>query len=351
MKKLNVNCWKLSPNMRLRFECFNSFFLFIGVLNLCSCLEYKEQYACIDYYHIKNSGDSMIITSFITDIWTGNLEKDTTILLLDDGQFKLDDETLLFSTKTDTSFLRKPVNYLEIGEKLYCMDEQKQVIDINREDGLNYSTLQTYYPEDNGKHSKRNYVIEKDRIENNTWKLANSTTFFYDDNYIIVKILRDGAWMFPAQLCNSSDEYILENKDTICCIKDGKDMTIVFCQQQQGGSIKKDSLQLHHLNGEYMDENNNLFLSSERDTTYMGCKKDDSDKLFQLVIDHNHTNNKERFNYFYSIYWDDLNGNNKTNKYITVPIGIIKDFGVSEIIYMNNSCSFLYDSDYNISNR
>ena len=181
-----------------------------------SCIGYEEQYACNDYYQIRNDGDSMIIISTTKSIWTDKEEQDTTILYLDGGQFKTEDGSLFLSNKTDTSYLRKPV---------YHFQEEKQVLSINRKDGLNYSTIQTYYV-DYRKQSAISTRFKNERVLNSSWRLFMSTTFIYDDNYRIVNILQNGMWFFPVHLFTSSDEYILKNKDIITCKKGGNDMTI-----------------------------------------------------------------------------------------------------------------------------
>lgn len=317
--------------MKTHFECLNKFILFVGVFCLHSCIEYKKQYVSNDYYQIRNDGDSMIIINSTKSIWTDKEEQDTMILYIDGGQFKMKDGSLFFSNKTDTSYLRKPV---------YCLQEEKQVVHINRKEGLNYTTIQTYF-EDFGKQGNNSARLKKEWVSNYTWRLFMSTTFIYDDNYRIVNILQNGVWFFPVHLSASSDIYILKNKDIIACHKEGNEMMIVFYLHQKGGIIKKDSLRLHLVGGEYLGEKNDLFLSSVRDTVYISHKTDNRDTPFQMVINHSHNQEQNK----YSICWDIMYGDDVS---ITVPKDIIEECNVSEIIHINESRSFLYDCDYNI---
>ena len=323
-----MNCCKINQNMKTHFECLKKLLLFTGFIYLHSCIGHEEQYACNDYYQIRNDGDSMIIISTTKSIWTDKEEQDTTILYLDDGQFKTEDGSLFFSNKTDTSYLRKPVFYLQ---------EEKQVVNINRKDGLYYSTIQTYY-EDYRKQSAISTRFKKERVPNNTWRLFMSTTYIYDNNYKIVNILQNGVWFFPVQLSTSLDEYILKNKDIITCQKGGNDMMTAFHLHQKDGIIKKDSLRLHFVDGEYLSENNNLILSSVRDTAYIGHN---NGTPFQMVIGHSNNQRKNRYSIFWDIKYCDADS-------VTLPKDIIEECNVSEIIHINESRSFLYDSDYNI---
>ncbi len=309
------------------FESFKKLLLFASIICLPSCARYRKQYACDDYYQIRDDGDSMLIINFTKSVETGNDQQDTTVLYLDDGQFYLDDGSLLFSNKTDTSYLRKPVYYLQ---------EEKQVISIKRKDGLNYSTIQTYY-EDYGKHST---IRGKERISNNTWRLSMSQIFIYDDNYRIVNILQNGVWFFPLQLTTSSDVYILNNNDIITCSKEGDKMTIAFHLRQKDGIIKRDSLQLHLEDGEYLNENNKLFLSSERDTIYISPPKNKKNS-FLMVIGHPNNHNNIR----HSIYWNIICDDSVS---VALPKNSIELCDLPEIIHVNESRMFLYDCDYNI---
>lgn len=337
-ERQKMRCCRISPNIKMLSDCLKIILIFIGILCLHSCSKHKKQYVCLDNYLIRNVGDSMIIIRLEKNIWNDNVIQDTTILHLENGQYILDDGSLLFSIKSDTFYTRKPIYYLQ---------EEKQIINIKREDGINYSTIQTYYPEDYGKRSTVKSALSKKGIANDTWKKVSSITFFYDNNYKIVKILQDGAWLFPEKPHYLSHENTLRNKDTICIYRNADDMIIVNLHHQYDESTTTDTLQLHYSKGEYLTEDNYLFLSSFRDTTYIGYTKNSKGKQFQMVIGNNKADGKELFNYFYSIYWNVIKGDDKCNKY-AVPIGIAKDLDDSKIIPTNENRSLLYDSDYNI---
>ncbi len=314
------------------FERFKKLLLFASIICLPSCVRYGKQYACYDYYQIRVHGDSMLIINFTKSVETGNDQQDTTILYLDDGQFYLDDGSLLFSNKTDTSYLRKLV---------YYQQEEKQVISIKRKDSLNYSTIQTYF-EDYGKHNTISTSVEKELFLNRTWRLYMSKTFIYDDNYRIVNIIQNGVWFSPSQLSNLSDVYTLKNNDIITCKKEGNKMTIAFYLRQKDGIIKKDSLHLHLEDGEYLNDDNKLFLSSDRDTMYLSPHNDKKNS-FQMVIGHSSNHNKIK----YSICWDIICGDSDSVT-VALPKKNIEVCDVPEIIHINESRMFLYDCEYNI---
>ena len=298
-----------------------------GILGLHSCTEHESQFVNYDYYQVRNDGDSMIIISFGKSIWIGKEEKDTTILYLDDGQFKLDDGSVFFSNKTDTSYIRKPID---------AFQDEKQLISIKRKEGLNYTTLQTFWPMLEG--CKTSYPYDK-------WKLISSITYIYDDILQLINILENGAWFFPAPLPSSTDGYILENKDKVYSYNNGKAMTIVFHHHQKDGQIKRDSLRLHLVNGEYLNEDNYLFLSS-RDTTYMSHPKDENDTPFQMRIDYDHS--KSQAYPRYSIYLGNLFADDDSEESPLNIQGIMMKLNASSITPLNRSWSFLYDEDYHI---
>ena len=115
-------------------------------------------------------------------------------------------------------------------------------------------------------------------------------------------------------------------------------MTTVFQLHQKNGIIKKDSLRLHLVDGEYLSEKNHLFLSSVRDTAYIG---NDNGTPFQMVIDHSRNQRNNRYSIFLDIKYCNADST-------ALPKDIIVECNVSEIIHINESRSFLYDSDYNI---
>lgn len=314
-----------------------------GILGLHSCIEHESQFVNDDYYQVRNDYDSMIIVNFEKSIWTGKEEKDTTILYRDDGQFKLNDGSVFFSNKTDTSYIRKPVD---------AFQEEKQLISIKRKEGLNYTTLQTFWPKFEGCKASFPY---------DSWKLISSITYIYDDRYQLVNILENGAWFFPAPLSTSTDGInenadgvycynggktrILENKDKIYCYNNGKVMTMVFHHHQEDGQIKRDSLRLHLVNGEYLNEDNYLFLSS-RDTTYMSHPKDENDTPFQMRIDHDHS--KSQAYPRYSIYLGNLFVDDYSEESPLDIQAIKMKLNASSITLLNRSWSFLYNEDYHI---
>ena len=298
-----------------------------GILGLHSCIEHESQFVNDDYYQVRNDYDSMIIVNFEKSIWTGKEEKDTTILYRDDGQFKLDDGSVFFSNKTDTSYIRKPVD---------AFQEEKQLISIKRKEGLNYTTLQTFWPKFEGCKASFPY---------DSWKLIFSITYIYDDRYQLVNILQDGAWFFPTPSSTSTDGYIYENKDKVYCYNNGKAMTMVFHHHQEDGQIKRDSLRLYLVNGEYLNEDNYLFLSS-RDTTYMSHPKDENDTPFQMRIDHDHS--KSQAYPRYSIYLGNLFADDDSEESPLDIQDILMKLNASSITLLNRSWSFLYDEDFHI---
>ena len=314
-----------------------------GILGLHSCIEHESQFVNDDYYQVRNDYDSMIIVNFRKSIWTGKEEKDTTILYRYDGQFKLDDGSVFFSNKTDTSYIRKPVD---------AFQEEKQLISIKRKEGLNYTTIQTFWPKFEGCKASFPY---------DSWKLISSITYIYDDRYQLVNIFENGAWFFPAPLSTSTDGInenadgvycynggktrILENNDKIYCYNNGKAMTMVFHHHQEDGQIKRDSLRLHLVNGEYLNEDNYLFLSS-RDTTYMSHPKDENDTPFQMRIDHDHS--KSQAYPRYSIYLGNLFVDDYSEESPLDIQAIKMKLNASSITLLNRSWSFLYNEDYHI---
>lgn len=316
--------------MKRHLGVINKLFLIVGIVCLYSCTGYEKKYACYDYYQIRVMGDSMLLISFTKNVETGKDKQDTTFLYQVNGQFFLNDGSLLFSNKTDSTYLRK---------SKYRFQDEKQVISIYRKDGLNYSTIRTFF--ENYSKTYSFYRHLKKRLPNITWRLFKSTTFIYDDNYRIVNIVQDGAWFFPLQSPISSDGYMLKNRDIITCQKEGDEMTIVFHLNQKDGMIKEDCLRLHLVNGEYLSDDCKLFLSSEKDTTYSIYKNERKDTLFQMVIGHTNNQKKQK----YSIYWDIKYGDEVSK---TVPKAIIDEYAITEIVQINERHSILYDGDYNI---
>lgn len=307
----------------------------LGMLCVHSCNE-SNQFVCYDYYQIRNTGDSMAIIYSAKSIWTDDDEQDTTLLHLEKGEYILGDGTLFLSTFTDTAFIHSPeYNALNV----------KKVISIKKIDSLYYTNIETYKEDDFSKQNVNPFSPIHLKRSDKTWSLLTSETYVYDDKYRVVNIIMNRSSYFPA-ISNVENEYILRNNDKIISEKNNSTTTIVFIQNQQDKKVRKDSLQLFLTNGEYFCKNNNLILSSKRDTSYICHTMNKKGLPTQIIIDRQNVNSQSHLKY--SICLEDIYGEEESSVNFSDLRAIIKTHHVSGIYYMNKSKVFLYDEDYNI---